>query len=178
MRERGLREHIPHVNVMSDSNFGKMDSIDYSLYLVTDSTPPILGGRDLVEVVEAAIEGGVTIVQYRDKVSDTALLVSTARKLHAVTRKSNIPLLINDRVDVALAVGCEGVHIGQDDLGLCCSQPLAFIADLHTDLSSARKLLGDRAIIGVTVSTIDEARKACSEGANYLGIGTVFGTPT
>jgi thiamine-phosphate diphosphorylase/hydroxyethylthiazole kinase len=70
-----------------------------------------------VEVVEAALEGGVTLVQYRDKISDTALLVSTARKLHLVTRKHNVPLLINDRVDVALAVECEGVHVGQDDLG-------------------------------------------------------------
>jgi thiamine-phosphate diphosphorylase/hydroxyethylthiazole kinase len=92
-------------------------AVDYSLYLVTDSTPAILGERDLVEVVEAALEGGVTLVQYRDKISDTALLVSTARKLHLVTRKHNVPLLIHDRVDVALAVECEGVHVGQDDLG-------------------------------------------------------------
>jgi thiamine-phosphate diphosphorylase/hydroxyethylthiazole kinase len=95
-----------------------MGSVDYSLYLVTDSTPAILGDRDLVEVVEAALNGGVTVVQYRDKVSDTSVLVSTARKLHVVTRRHNVPLLINDRVDVALAVGCEGVHIGQDDLGM------------------------------------------------------------
>ena len=94
-----------------------MPPVDYSLYLVTDSTPAILGDRDIVEVVEAALEGGVTLVQYRDKTSDTAVLVSTARKLHLVTQKHNVPLLINDRVDVALAVGCEGIHIGQDDLG-------------------------------------------------------------
>lgn len=94
--------------------------VDYSLYLVTDSTPAILGSKDLVEVVEAALEGGVTIVQYRDKVSDTGDLVATARRLHTVTRKYNVPFLINDRVDVALAVGCEGVHIGQDDLGKTC----------------------------------------------------------
>lgn len=92
-------------------------TVDYSLYLVTDSTPAILGDRDIVTVVEAALQGGVTIVQYRDKTSDTGLLISTAKKLHAVTQKHNVPLLINDRVDVALAVGCEGVHIGQDDMG-------------------------------------------------------------
>jgi thiamine-phosphate diphosphorylase len=92
--------------------------VDYSLYLVTDSTPAILGDRDLVQVVEAALKGGVTLVQYRDKLSDTAVLVSTAKRLHVVTRKYNVPLLINDRIDVALAVGCEGVHIGQDDLGM------------------------------------------------------------
>ena len=94
-----------------------MPPVDYSLYLVTDSTSAILGDRDIVAVVEAALEGGVTLVQYRDKTSDTAVLVSTARKLHVVTQKHNVPLLINDRIDVALAVGCEGVHIGQDDLG-------------------------------------------------------------
>ncbi|KAH6668792.1 Hydroxyethylthiazole kinase family-domain-containing protein [Halenospora varia] len=135
---------------------------DYSLYLVTDSTPAILGGKDLVEVVQAALEGGVTLVQYRDKVSDTGVLVATAKRLHAVTKNYNVPLLINDRVDVALAVGCEGVHIGQDDL----------------DLSSARKLLGDNAIIGVTVCTIAEAQAACRNGADYLGIGTMFATST
>jgi thiamine-phosphate diphosphorylase len=85
-----------------------------------------------VEVVEAALSGGVTVVQYRDKVSDTSVLVSTARKLHAVTQKHNVPLLINDRVDVALAVGCEGVHIGQDDLGMChlTSHVFAYSPDL------------------------------------------------
>lgn len=92
-------------------------TVDYSLYLVTDSTPAILGNKDIVKVVEAALEGGVTIVQYRDKVSDTGTLISTAKRLHAVTKKHGIPLLINDRIDVALAVGCEGVHIGQDDIG-------------------------------------------------------------
>lgn len=91
--------------------------VDYSLYLVTDSTPAILGDADLCEVVEAALKGGVTCVQYRDKTSDTGVLVSTGRKLHQITKKYNIPLLINDRIDVVLAVGCEGVHIGQDDLG-------------------------------------------------------------
>ena len=94
------------------------ESIDYSLYLVTDSTPAILGERDIVAVVEAALEGGVTLVQYRDKASETATLVSTAGKLHAITQKHHVPLIINDRVDVALAIGCEGVHIGQDDLGM------------------------------------------------------------
>jgi thiamine-phosphate diphosphorylase/hydroxyethylthiazole kinase len=92
--------------------------VDYSLYLVTDSTPAILGNRDIVTVVEAALQGGVTIVQYRDKTSDTGVLISTAKKLHTVTQKHNVPLLINDRVDIALAVGCEGVHIGQDDMGM------------------------------------------------------------
>ncbi len=94
--------------------------VDYSLYLVTDSTPAILGDKDIVEVVEAALQGGVTIVQYRDKTSDTADLISTGKKLHAITQKYGVPLLINDRLDVAIAVGCQGVHIGQDDIGMRC----------------------------------------------------------
>ncbi|EKG10929.1 Thiamine monophosphate synthase [Macrophomina phaseolina MS6] len=93
------------------------DKIDYSLYLVTDNTPAILRGRDLVSVVRAAVEGGVTIVQLRDKTSDTATLVKTAKQLYEVTRGYNVPLLVNDRVDVALAAGVDGVHIGQDDMG-------------------------------------------------------------
>ncbi|KAK0379262.1 hydroxyethylthiazole kinase [Colletotrichum limetticola] len=137
-------------------------TVDYSLYLVTDSTPAILGDRDLSSVVAAAVRGGVTIVQYRDKTSDTGELVANARKLHAVCHEAGVPLLINDRVDVALAVGCEGVHIGQDDM----------------ELTAARKILGPDAIIGVTASTIEEALKACEDGADYLGIGTVFATST
>ena len=93
-------------------------SLDLTLYLVTDSTPQVLGGeRDLADVVEAAMKGGVGIVQYRDKTANTADLISTAKTLHSVTRRYNVPLLINDRLDVALAVGCEGAHIGQDDIG-------------------------------------------------------------
>ncbi|MCJ1316746.1 hypothetical protein MMC15_002067 [Xylographa vitiligo] len=136
--------------------------VNYSLYLVTDSTDAILGKRDLVEVVEEALDGGATIVQYRDKTSDTADLIRTAKLLHAVTQKHNVPLLINDRVDVALAVEAEGVHIGQDDM----------------NLATARKLLGPKAIIGVTCSNVSEAHAATLGGANYLGIGTMFATLT
>jgi hypothetical protein len=91
--------------------------VDYSLYLVTDSTPAILGGRDLCWVVDEALKGGVTCVQYREKTSDTGHMIAVASKLHDITKRHNVPLLINDRIDVALAVGCEGVHIGQDDMG-------------------------------------------------------------
>ncbi|KAI0476898.1 Hydroxyethylthiazole kinase family-domain-containing protein [Xylaria cf. heliscus] len=138
------------------------NDIDYSVYLVTDSTAAILGDKDICEVVEAALRGGVTCVQYRDKTSDTGAMVQTARKLHAITKRYCIPLLINDRVDVALAVGCEGVHIGQDDL----------------DIAAARELLGHDKIIGVTVSNAAETAAACAAGADYLGIGTIFATPT
>lgn len=95
----------------------KKEDVNYSLYLVTDSTPAILGDKNICHVVEAAVKGGVTCVQYRDKTSDTAVLVDVARRLHEITKRHNVPLLINDRIDVALAVGCEGVHVGQDDMG-------------------------------------------------------------
>lgn len=90
---------------------------DYSVYLVTDSTPEILADKHLPAVVEAALRGGVTMVQYRDKTGCKADVVAMARELHRVTQKYGVPLLINDRVDVAVEVGCEGVHIGQDDMG-------------------------------------------------------------
>lgn len=106
-----------NIPIMASSAPSSPQQPDYSLYLVTDSTPTLLGGRDLADVVEKALRGGVTIVQYRDKTSDTGALVTTARRLHQVTTKYNVPLLINDRVDVALAVGCEGIHLGQDDMG-------------------------------------------------------------
>ncbi|KAF1917336.1 Hydroxyethylthiazole kinase family-domain-containing protein [Ampelomyces quisqualis] len=138
------------------------DQVDYSLYLVTDSTEAILGSRDLVEVVELALSGGVTIVQYRDKTSDTGHLISVAKQLHEKCKARGIPLLINDRVDVALAVGCEGVHVGQDDM----------------NVSEARQILGKDAIIGATVSSIEEARVAVERGADYLGIGTLYATNT
>ena len=100
--------------------------IDYSLYLVTDSTPAILGSRDLVDVVRDALSGsgggggsgvGIGVVQLREKNCDSAQFIARARRLHEITRAYNVPLLINDRVDVALAVQCEGVHVGQDDMG-------------------------------------------------------------
>lgn len=123
-------------------------------------------GSDLVITVSAyALThtwAGVTIVQYRDKTSDTADLVRIAEQLHAVTRAANVPLLINDRIDVALAARVDGVHIGQDDL----------------DLRTARKLLGPDAIIGVTANSEEEALIAARDGADYLGIGTVYATPT
>lgn len=91
--------------------------VNYSVYLVTDSTPAILGDRDLFQVVEGALQGGATLVQYRDKHVGHEAAVATATRLHGLARRHGVPLLINDRVDVAVEVGCEGVHIGQDDMG-------------------------------------------------------------
>ncbi|RAL15244.1 bifunctional hydroxyethylthiazole kinase/thiamine-phosphate diphosphorylase [Aspergillus homomorphus CBS 101889] len=136
--------------------------LDLSVYLVTDSTPAILKGRDLCTVVEEALKGGVTIVQYREKKSDTGAQIETAKKLHQLTKAYGVPLLINDRVDVALAVGAEGVHLGQDDM----------------TIEVAKKLLPKDAIIGISAGSIEEAQKAIAAGADYLGIGTMFATST
>ncbi|KLJ06358.1 hypothetical protein EMPG_10232 [Blastomyces silverae] len=136
--------------------------MDLSVYLVTDSTPAILGDRDLCEVVQDAIEGGVTVVQYRDKHSDTGVMIDMAKRLHRITKKYNVPLIINDRVDVALAVGAEGVHLGQDDM----------------KITEAKKLLPPNTYIGVSVRSNEEAFRAVQDGADYVGIGTVFATPT
>ncbi|KAG5925199.1 hypothetical protein E4U42_004451 [Claviceps africana] len=135
---------------------------DYSVYLVTDSTPAILAGKHLPAVVEASLHGGVTMVQYRDKTCSREDAVAMTRALHRVTQKYGVPLLVNDRVDVAVEVGCEGVHIGQDDM----------------DFHQARQLLGPDKIIGVTASSKEEALAACAAGADYLGLGTVYATAT
>ncbi|KAL8682280.1 MAG: hypothetical protein Q9186_001649 [Xanthomendoza sp. 1 TL-2023] len=139
--------------------------IDYSLYLVTDSTPAILSKNKLDDIVRAAVEGGVTVVQYRDKHSDTAALIRTAQSLRAICKQHAVPLIINDRVDVALAVDADGVHLGQTDMEI--EDPIV-----------ARGILGPRKTIGVTVSSLIEAVNAVKAGADYLGIGTVYATPT
>ncbi|CAK7213783.1 thiamine biosynthetic bifunctional enzyme [Sporothrix curviconia] len=145
--------------------------VDYSVYLVTDPTPAILGaGRTVVEVVGAALaepeKKHIGIVQLRDKNADARAMLATLAALHAYTAPAGAPLLVNDRVDVAVAAmargHCEGVHLGQDDI----------------DGATARKMLGPDAIIGVTASTVDEAVSACRDGADYLGLGTVFATTT
>ncbi|RHZ71257.1 hypothetical protein CDV55_100703 [Aspergillus turcosus] len=124
---------------------------------------------------------GVTIVQYRDKTSDTGDLIQTAKKLHKITKAHGVPLLINDRVDVALAVGAEGVHLGQDDMctihGLVRLQ-LILTDTLSADIEEAKKLLPKDAIIGISASSVEEAQHAIDAGADYLGIGTMFATPT
>ncbi|EWC47164.1 hypothetical protein DRE_03533 [Drechslerella stenobrocha 248] len=135
--------------------------IDLSLYLVTSSSllPP---GRTLEATVEAAIKGGVTVVQLREKALDTRPFIDLARRIHAITKSYDVPLLINDRVDVALAVGCEGVHIGWDDM----------------DYETARRLLGPTAIIGLSVSSLEQASLAAATTCDYIGVGPVLPTPT
>ena len=135
-------------------------AIDYSIYLVTDEA--CLHGRPLLKCVEEALAAGVTLVQYRAKATDGGVLYTEACRLKELCDKYSVPLIINDRLDIALAVGAAGVHLGQDDL------PCAV----------ARRLLGEDFIIGVSAHNPAEAVQAVSEGADYLGCGAVFGTAT
>lgn len=133
---------------------------DYSIYLVTDDG--YLQGRALIDCVREALEGGVTLVQYRAKTASSAEMYAEALQLKALCDSFNVPLIINDRLDIAMAVGAAGVHLGQDDL------PCA----------AARKLLGEDYIIGVSAHNPAEAKAALQSGADYLGCGAVFGTAT
>ena len=133
---------------------------DYSIYLVTDDG--CLQGRALIDCVREALEGGVTLVQYRAKTASSAEMYAEALQLKALCDSFNVPLIINDRLDIAMAVGAAGVHLGQDDL------PCA----------AARKILGDDYLIGVSAHNPAEAKAALQSGADYLGCGAVFGTAT
>lgn len=130
------------------------------LYAVTDRS--WLDGRSLAEDVEAAIRGGATLIQLREKSMDINDFVEEAEEILSVCRKYGVPLIINDNIDVALAVGADGIHIGQDD----------------TSAAKAREILGEDKIIGVTAKTVCQAQKAERDGADYLGSGAVFGTST
>ncbi len=135
-------------------------AIDYSLYLVADAE--YAAGRDLAALVEAAVDGGATVVQLRAKRLDGAAFAALAAGLAARLSGPGVPLLVNDRVDIALACGAAGVHLGQDDL----------------QVATARRLLGPAAIIGVSVNTAEEARRAEGDGADYVGAGPAFATST
>ncbi|WP_449241057.1 thiamine phosphate synthase [Desulfoscipio gibsoniae] len=133
---------------------------DYSLYLVTDRA--ILEGRDLFQAVESALRGGVTLVQLREKEISSRDFYQTALALKDLTVKYKVPLLINDRLDIALAVDADGIHIGREDL----------------PVQVARRLLGPQKIIGYSVSDIEEAIYGAKNGADYLGAGPVYTTTT
>lgn len=133
---------------------------NYKLYLVTDRD--VLAGRNLFKSVEDAILGGATLIQLREKDVSTLKFYNIALEMKKVTDKYNIPLIINDRLDIALAADAAGLHIGQDDM----------------PLKTARKILGNEKIIGVSVSNAEEALKAQNDGADYVGAGAVFPTST
>jgi len=130
------------------------------LILVTDRS--LARGRPLEDVVRAAVRGGVTAVQLREKTCPTREFLETGRKLIAVCRPLGVPLIINDRADVALALGADGIHVGQDDL----------------PPDEARRLMGPDAIVGLSVETAGQAADAEGQDVDYLGVSPVFATPT
>lgn len=132
----------------------------WRLYAIIDRAAA--GAADLVTLAQAAIRGGADVVQLRDKAASAERLTREAEQLLAITRPSGIPLIINDRPDVARTVGAEGVHLGQDDL----------------PLQDARILLGPGRMIGKSTHSLAQAVAAMQEGADYIGIGPVYPTPT
>ncbi len=131
---------------------------DFNVYLVTDGG--LSGDRSTAEVVRRAIDGGVDVVQLREKGATARHRYELGLELRELTRAADVPLIVNDRIDIAAAVGADGVHLGDDDL------PIAV----------AREQLGPEAIVGRSVSTPDAAREAERAGADYLGVGAVYGT--
>ncbi len=136
-----------------------MNKLDLSLYLVTDKSDDV---EKFLKTIEEAIQGGVSVVQIREKTADTLDFYNLALKVKEITTRYNVPLIINDRVDVALAIDADGVHVGQ--------------SDMPCDVT--RKLVGDDKIVGVSAATIEEAQKAERDGADYIGTGAVFPTST
>lgn len=135
-------------------------NVNYSVYLVTDEG--MLDGITLKLAVEEAILGGATIIQLREKNCSSREFYNRALEIKDITLKYNIPLIINDRIDIAMAIDADGVHLGQKDL----------------PISIARKLLGNNKIIGVSVQNVDLALEAQNDGADYLGVGAIFQTNT
>ena len=137
-----------------------MRKFDPSLYFITDSTN--YTGEEFLFRVEEALKGGVTLLQLREKNKSTREYIELAEKVHELTRRYDVPLIIDDRVDVALAVDAEGVHVGASDM------PVA----------TARKLMGEDKIVGATAKTVPWAKEACEQGADYLGVGAIYPTTT
>ncbi|MSP13687.1 MAG: thiamine phosphate synthase [Chloroflexi bacterium] len=134
--------------------------MDWSVYVITDAA--LSRGRSHLEVIEAAIRGGATVVQYREKSVSTRQMIKEGEALQELCRAHGIPLFINDRVDIALAIKADGVHVGQEDM------PAVIV----------RRLVGPEVLIGVSAETVELARQAAAEGADYLGAGSVFATST
>ena len=133
---------------------------DSSMYFITDSTN--YSEEEFLYRVEQALMGGITLLQLREKDKSTREYMDLAEKVHTLTKKYNVPLIIDDRVDVALAIDAEGVHVGQSDM----------------PVSIARKLMGDDKIVGATTKTVEQAVEAYAQGADYLGVGAIYPTTT
>lgn len=137
-----------------------MKHFDSTLYFITDSTG--YSEAEFLERCEAALRGGATLVQLREKEKSTREYISLAENLHSLCRQYNVPLIIDDRIDVAMAVDAEGVHLGQSDM----------------PVGTARKILGEGIIIGATAKTVPQAKEAYEQGADYLGVGAIYPTTT
>ena len=137
-----------------------MKKFDPSLYFITDSTN--YSEEEFLSRVEQALRGGVTLLQLREKSKSTREYLELAEKVHELTKRYGVPLVIDDRVDVALAIDAEGVHVGARDL------PVAI----------ARKLMGEDKIVGATAKTVPWAMEAWEQGADYLGVGAIYPTTT
>lgn len=137
-----------------------MKQLDTTLYFITDSTP--YEEEEFLRRTEEGLAGGATLLQLREKNRTTREYIHLAEKVHALTKKYQVPLIIDDRIDVALAMGAEGVHLGQTDM----------------PVRTARRILGERFIIGATTKTVPQAEEAFSEGADYLGVGAIYPTTT
>lgn len=136
------------------------NQIDYSIYLCTDRD--LMSSATIEESVELALKGGATVVQIREKDCTTKDFFELAKRVKSLTDKFGVPLIINDRVDIAMAVGASGVHVGQSDMP--CDE--------------VKKLVGKDMIVGVSAGNVEQARKAVEQGADYLGVGAMFSTST
>lgn len=137
-----------------------MKPFDTSLYFITDSTG--LTQEEFLQRTEAALRGGVTLLQLREKERTTREYLSLARQVHALTRCFGVPMIVDDRIDVAMAVDAEGVHLGQSDM----------------PIDIARSIVGENKIIGATAKTVPQALEAYAQGADYLGVGAIYPTTT
>ncbi len=137
-----------------------MKNFDPTLYFITDSTN--YTEEEFLYRVEQALKGGATLLQLREKNKSTREYIELAEKVHTISKRYNVPLIVDDRVDVALAIDAEGVHVGASDM------PIA----------TARKLMGEDKIVGATAKTVPWAKEAYEQGADYLGVGAIYPTTT
>lgn len=136
-----------------------MNNLDLSLYLVTNNSED---EEKFLNIIEESLKGGVSVVQLREKKAETLDFYNLALKVKEITQKYNVPLIINDRIDIALAIDADGVHVGQSDM----------------PAKTARSMIGEDKILGVSAANIKEAKKAQRDSADYIGVGAVYPTNT
>lgn len=136
-----------------------MNNLDLSLYLVTNNSED---EEKFLNIIEESLKGGVSVVQLREKKAETLDFYNLALKVKEITQKYNVPIIINDRIDIALAIDADGVHVGQSDM----------------PAKTARSMIGEDKILGVSAANINEAKKAQRDSADYIGVGAVYPTNT